>query len=400
MRIGLLYPARNPVESTNWSGTPAGLAGGLAANGIEVVPIGARVPLGVHEVVAALSRVTGRTGAVADRMPVRQLARTRALTRGLDGAGALDAVLAMGTEMYDLSSVIGNKVPCITYDDGTLRQMINHPDSDISQAGFPRNHVEKWIARQKKSTAAADLCCASTSWAANSLETDYQVKRERIAVVGMGHRPRGAGPDARDWSIPRFLFVGVDWQRKNGAAVVEAFGRVRESHPQATLHLVGEHPVIGQPGVIGYGLVKRNDVQGQEMIDALYSTATAFVLPSRFDPSPISYLEAASAGLPVIATAVGGAGELLGGGSITVDPLNTEDIEAAMMRLCDPQEAQRLGAAASAAAAASSWTDVAARILDSFTACTERSHGKRSAHGELLWRPAGVGAPQGKGADS
>ena len=44
-----------------------------------------------------------------------------------------------------------------------------------------------------------------------------------MSVVGFGRNcePR---PVPRDWREPRFLFVGVDWQRKNGEAVVTQNG--------------------------------------------------------------------------------------------------------------------------------------------------------------------------------
>lgn len=380
MRIGLIYPARDPLDRRNWSGTPAGLAQGLVDNGVELVPIPAKVPRGLHEIVAILSRATGKRGAVADRMPVRQWARTQALEKSLEEAGSLDAVICMGTEMYDLPSVVKSRIPSITYDDGTYQQMISHPDSDISKAGFPENHVKKWIAQQARSSVAASLCCTSTTWAALSMESDYGIPSARIAVVGMGHRPRKSAGSDRDWSTPRFLFVGVDWERKNGAAVLAAFAKIQAKFPSATLDLVGEHPEIKQPGVICHGLIPRNDAEGQLKLDGLYASATAFVLPSKFDPSPISYLEAASAGLPVIATSVGGAGELLGRGAITVDPLDMNQIAEAMMRLCQPEEAQLLGSLAESAASASSWVDVARRILEAFDELGRVASKERPAH--------------------
>lgn len=366
MRIGLLYPSANPLDPNNWSGTPAGLARGLAQSGAQIVPISSGLPPVIHESVAVLSLMAGHKGAVADRMPVKQFSRTRALRHKLKNCGPLDVVIAMGTEMYDLGAVIGDRVPCITYDDGTLAQMWAHPDSDISTSGFPPNHVQAWIERQAHSTAAASLCCVSTSWAADSFAADYGVAAEKIAVVGMGHRPRAVAQIDRDWATPKFLFVGADWERKNGSAVLEAFARVRGQVPAATLHLVGHHPPVNAPGVVDHGFLARGDTAAQVIVDSLYATATCFVLPSRFDPSPISYLEAASAGLPVITTAVGGAGELLPTGGLTANPRNVEDIAAIMLRLCNPDTARSFGHAAANDARTCTWQDVAVRILDAW----------------------------------
>lgn len=364
LRVGLLYPARDPRSPENWSGTPNGLASGLEQCGAEVVPIGARLPRGLHEAVAVLSRIGGRRGAVADRTPVRQASRTWVLSRGVANALPLDGVVAMGTEMYDLSTVLRPKVPCATYDDGTLIQMWDNPDSDIRKADFPQDQVRLWFARQEASSRAASVCCVSTTWASRSFIQDYGVPPERVHVVGMGHRPRDRGAQAgRDWSLPKFLFIGVDWQRKNGDAVLRAFIEVQKSFPRATLDVVGRHPCIDLPGVRGHGYLPRDNAHAQKILDGLLGSATAFVLPSRFDPSPIAYLEAASAGLPVIATTQGGAAELLREGAITVHPDDFSALVGAMQHLSNPMVAQSMGALASNRAAASTWDDVASRLL-------------------------------------
>jgi glycosyltransferase involved in cell wall biosynthesis len=88
------------------------------------------------------------------------------------------------------------------------------------------------------------------------------------------------------------------------------------------------------------------------------------VLPSRFDPAGISWLEAASAGLPVIATTEGGAEELLGDAAICVHPDDQSGLLAAMQSLTSPTEARRRGELARQAAAGSTWSAVADRILD------------------------------------
>jgi glycosyltransferase involved in cell wall biosynthesis len=365
MRVGLLYPTRDALSPTNWSGTPHGLAGGLRDSGAEVVPVNANLPIGIHQTVAVLSRIGGKRGAVADRTLVRQYSRNLFLTRHLaEVASGLDLVVAMGTEMYDLGSLSRPGLPIVTYDDGSLLQMWRNPDSDIRQSGFAEREVDLWIDRQRASSRAATLCCVSTDWAARSFIEDYGVAPEQVRAIGMGHRPRSAAPVERDWSAPRFLFIGVDWQRKNGASVLKAFSRVRAQYPTARLDVVGKHPRIEAEGVVDYGYLPREDAASQRVLDGLFESATAFVLPSLFDPSPIAYLEAASAGLPVIATTEGGAGELLGEAAISVRPHDLDEIVEAMLTLSDPGVARSMGAKAVERAASSTWAGVAGRLLE------------------------------------
>jgi len=365
MRIGIIYPARDAVSPGNWSGIPHGLACGLSAHGADVVPIGEIVPHGLREVVAVLSRSTGRRGEVAARLGVSRWARTRALTEQLSLALPLDAVVAMGTEMYDLAEVLRSRVPCVTFDDATQPQMYRDPNSDIRLPNIPAKHVARSISQHRAASNTATLCCVTTRWAARSFEKDYGVPTERIVVVGMGHRPRPTvGSGDRDWSTPKFLFVGLDWQRKNGAAVLEAFERVRRQIPAASLDLVGTHPPVTMPGVACHGVLPREDASAQVLLDRLYATATCFVLPSLFEPAGVAYLEAASSGLAVVATARGGAAEMLNGGAVVVDPHDPSALFEAMHALSDPGYARSMGAEAQRNAASSSWRAVAGRVLE------------------------------------
>lgn len=365
MRIGILYPAADPLSPVHWSGIPAGLAAGFRAHGAYAVPVGEVVPPGLRELVAVASRSTGRRDDVAARTGLSRWARTRALAGQLSRALPLDAVVAMGTEMYDFAGVVQARVPSVTFDDATLTQQIRDPDSDISRAQAPPAHLARSVACQQAASRAATLCCVSTRWAARSFAADYGVPVHDIVVVGMGHRPRPAAARAdRDWSAPRFLFVGAEWQRKNGPAVLAAFSKVREKIPEASLDVVGAHPPLDLPGVTPHGFLAREDAPAQRILDRLYATATCFVLPSLFDAAGIAYLEAGSCGLAVVATTRGGAGEMLTDGAVLVDPHDPQALVEAMLVLSDPGTARRRGAAAYRNAASSSWREVAGRIVD------------------------------------
>ncbi|MGY3604064.1 MULTISPECIES: glycosyltransferase family 4 protein [unclassified Bradyrhizobium] len=365
LRIGLLYPNSNPASPANWSGTPRGLFNGLESLGIEVVNIPCVLPARVRFPVAALARLSGARDVVAHRKPVYVRARSLAISRAISKAGGLDGIVAMGTDTYDLGlALMECSIPVATYDDGTFPLFLRYADSELRRADFPLKEVQSWGELQKIACRRATVSCVSTEWAKRSVVEDFGVPERDVMVVGMGHRPRLRSLEARDHSSPRYLFVGVDWRRKNGAAVLASFAEVRKQIPGATLDMVGQHPSIDEPGVTGHGFLPRENADAQALLDKLFARSTAFVLPSLFDPSPIAYLEAASAGLPVIATTCGGAGELLAGGAIAVDPYDREALTRAMLRLGDPAVARSMGANALAQSKQATWQVVSRRITE------------------------------------
>jgi glycosyltransferase involved in cell wall biosynthesis len=104
---------------------------------------------------------------------------------------------------------------------------------------------------------------------------------------------------------------------------------------------------------------------------ALLHAADAFVLPSRVLPSgrsegaPTALLEAMAAGLPVIASAVGGVGELVRDGETgwSFEPHEPAALEAAVERvLRAPEDARRVAAGARAFAERQCWSTLAPAI--------------------------------------
>jgi glycosyltransferase involved in cell wall biosynthesis len=365
--IGLLYPTEEPISPANWSGIPHGMAEGFTALGIEPVPIPCRLPHFIRLGLSLIKRVRRMTAIIAHREPFYVKARSVFMANALRRPAHLDAVVAMGCDLYDLSFVTRERsIPVATYEDGNYTLFLRYKDSDVCRSGYPIKAVKKWAERQAMACKRADIALASTAWAKRSIIEDFGVPENKVRVVGIGHHPRCVSPEDRDWTSPRFLFVGVSWKRKNGEAVVGAFSRIRERFPDATLDLAGRHPVINVPGVTGHGHLYREDPYAQKKLDNLFAKATAFVLPSLFEPAGIAYLEAASAGLPVIGTNCGGAADLLGEAAISVDPYDREALIRAMLQVCDRNVARSMGARALAQAENSTWKAVSARIANSF----------------------------------
>jgi glycosyltransferase involved in cell wall biosynthesis len=178
--------------------------------------------------------------------------------------------------------------------------------------------------------------------------------------IGANHLPPAR---ERDWSVPRLLWVGVDWERKRGDAVVRAFAALRSEHPEATLDLVGRHPRVDVPGVREHGFLRLGDREGAARLDALFGAATCFVMPSRVEPVGIVYAEALQAGVPSIGTTQGGSPLVIGDAGETVDPDDEPGLLAALRRVSDPERAPELGARALARAPLFRWRAVAERYL-------------------------------------
>ena len=340
----------DPTDPKSWSGVPASLSAGLEAAGCTVEPVRAEFP-GARRL-ARLLRMEW-----ADQATSRSFAAACAATgsRRLRAAGQLDGVVALGSG-YTLST----SAPMVSFDDMTVAQALRRNAPPYDSLGAPG--AARWRARQRRIYERNRACCATSTWTAESVREDYGIPAAKVHVVGVGHNI-DPGRAERDWSVPRFLFVGADWERKRGAACVEAFAAIRHEHPQATLDLVGGHPRIDAEGVTGHGSLPLDSEHGRRRYAALLHRATCFLMPSTYEPFGIAYVDAASSGIAGIGTTIGGAPDAIGDGGRLVDPAEDGALLAAMRELCDAETARRLGERAYEHSKLLTWRAVAERLL-------------------------------------
>jgi glycosyltransferase involved in cell wall biosynthesis len=271
-------------------------------------------------------------------------------------AGHLDGIVQIGTGF-----TLKTDIPVATFEDMTVLQTKTHPylGWDLrSERSFAAR-----VERQRRAYERSVACCLTSRWAAESVTRDYGVPPDKVHVVGVG-RNHSAPPEVeRDWSVPRFLFVGLDWQRKNGDGVLRAFARVREERSDARLDVVGGHPPLDAPGVTGHGILRLDVSEQHDRLERLFAESTCFVMPSRSEASAIAYVEAAAAGLPSIGTSSGGSDYLIGDGGLIVDPTDDDALLDAMRRLSDPETAEQMGAAAKRRSELFTWPEVARRLM-------------------------------------
>lgn len=163
------------------------------------------------------------------------------------------------------------------------------------------------------------------------------------------------------------LFVGVDWDRKGGPELLEAFRQVRRRVPDASLTIVGCRPsVAGESGVNVVGRVP------PERLGEHYQRAAVFCMPSRREPFGIVYIEAMQAAVPAICSDCGAAPEMVRHG-VTGFCVPPGDVGALAGRLeellCDPRRRSEMGRAGQKLVQEEfTWTRTWQRIWESMTA--------------------------------
>jgi hypothetical protein len=368
--IGVLCSG-DPTAPETWSGTPSEVIHGIGELGLEVRSIDVNAPRPISLVV---SLVAGGTMAAsiarAGERPTRSLLQNvgslgptvAAMMSGiagrrLRGSPPLDGVIQIGTG-YNVTTT----VPLVTFEDMTIVQA-----RDAGYKGWrsmPARAVAACVARQEDAYQRARACCVTTHWAASSIISDYGIPPEKVHVVGVGRNfEPGQAAVEHAWSPARFLFVGREWERKNGPRVLAAFARLRAEVPDARLDVVGEHPPLRADGVVAHGVLRLDDDSDRSRLAELFAKATCFVMPSLHEASAQAYVEASAWGIPSIVTPNGGSAELVGDGGIVVDPLDDDGLLNAMRTLSDSATAARLGGLAKQRSALYTPHTMAGRLL-------------------------------------
>jgi len=206
------------------------------------------------------------------------------------------------------------------------------------------------------------------------------VPADRIAVIpnGIDLEEFPAERRATSGANPlRVLFVGrLDPAHKGLDTLVEGFARVADDW-DLCLRVVGPDWGGRQPmrdRARALGVDARVEIVGEvpraELLEE-YRRADVFVLPSRFDSFPIVLLEAMAAGLPVVATRVGGVPDVVEDGTTArlVPPDDVGALAHALASLAaEPGLRARYGAAGRHRATRFAWPSLRTRYADLFAA--------------------------------
>ena len=159
---------------------------------------------------------------------------------------------------------------------------------------------------------AYSVCDVVTSpsheWAAAVRE---RTSVEQVVVIPYGvNLSRVNGVQSTASAVPRMICVGELSHRKGQDLLLAAMPDIWKRQPTVELHLIGD----GDAGRTLREQARLIDPSGSRivfhgMVDDPWSLASphdVFVLPTRSDNQPLALIEAMAAGLPIVATRVGG----------------------------------------------------------------------------------------------
>jgi glycosyltransferase involved in cell wall biosynthesis len=204
-----------------------------------------------------------------------------------------------------LSAGLMKQVPSVVSLDATPLQYDALGASYGHQVGAGPVEAVKQRAN-RRALAGARRLVAWSAWAKSSLVADYGVPEDKVVVIP-------PGIDLSRWAFARapkpkgeplrLLFVGGDFARKGGEALLAAFALLRQRWPDAQLDIVTKSASAGE-GSAGVTVYRSIAPNSPELL-GLYANADTFVFPTRADCLPLAIMEALAAGLPVVTTAVG-----------------------------------------------------------------------------------------------
>jgi alpha-1,3-rhamnosyl/mannosyltransferase len=171
----------------------------------------------------------------------------------------------------------------------------------------------------------------------------------KISVIPEAARPEFAIPcgDAfkeevrTRFELPdSYLFtVSTVEPRKNLVTLLDAYARLKQRSGSTCPPLV----IVGRKGwnnddILGYmseleGSVRFPGFVSDEELIALYQMATCLVFPSLYEGFGLPVVEAMMAGCPVITSTTSSLPEVAGDAALLVDPLNADELVAAMQRV-------------------------------------------------------------------
>ena len=224
-------------------------------------------------------------------------------------------------------------VPVVYYKIGMVGRDLRNP---------ARRAVYRWLVRRVAVVAAV------SEEAADDAVAVLRAPADRVVVIPNGRDPDRYRPGPGDVDPPRLVLVGALTPGKRPGLFLDVVRALRGRGGAFDAAIVGDGPLLDtvRREAVGLGV----DVLGRRHdVPEILASSSVLLLTSASEGMPGVLIEAGLAGIPVVTTAVSGAGTVVDHG-VTGFVVGLDDtrglVDAASRLLAEPDLRRRMGAAA------------------------------------------------------
>jgi len=194
----------------------------------------------------------------------------------------------------------------------------------------------------KRFLKSAKLITVLTREYKEIITKNYGIKENKIKIIPNGVGERFFTKKISKNKVPHLLFVGRISTQKNPQRLIES---VSKCNSKFILDLIGDGDLINETK----GLVKEKELtnvifhgrkEGKDLIN-FYKNSDAFILTSNEEAFPLTILEAAASGLPIIASDVKGNHEVVKNTGILVNPPTPNNFAKEIDKLFNNKKLQK-----------------------------------------------------------
>ncbi len=294
----------------SWPATAASMVRALEEAGhtvIRIKPTGSNTPF-IWKAIQGLYRMAGlRFQSERQEAVVRQLAAS--VSEQLQG---LKPDLLLSSSSLPLPFI---KVDCplAFWTDATFSGMLGFYDEF---AKLSKITVRNGLHFETLALGRADMAIYSSEWAASSAIADHGADPSKVFVIPFG--PNLSNPPSRESVLQsiatrsrtecRLLFMGYDWDRKQGPLVLATHRELLRRGINSHFTIVGCEPDLGKDrkGISVLGLIDKNDPAQIKKLQEVMGRTHFLVVPSKAECFGMVYAEASAYGIPSIGCDVGG----------------------------------------------------------------------------------------------
>lgn len=210
----------------------------------------------------------------------------------------------------------------------------------IYEAAGIRRKILNYFYKKKISTpvAISDLI-------SKEISEEYKLDSDSIEVVynpvSVKKFSNQSIKKSNDDKTITFINVARFVKSKNHIELIKAFKEVNTRNKNIRLLLLGDGPLRNEieNKIKELNLEESIELKGNvSNVEYYLAKSDVFVLPSTYEGLPLTILEAMAAGLPIIATSVGGVPDIVNSNGILTEPGDNESLISAMTELINNKE--------------------------------------------------------------